>query len=85
MSLLLCRQALLDCRESLRVLIREHCQLLPDAETKGILIINKAMALDQNGDREAAVRLLGELALDPTSTLATEHLANATLASLVRR
>lgn len=57
----------------------------PDAETKGILLINKALVLDQNNDREAAVRLLGELALDPTSTLATEHLARATLASLLRR
>jgi hypothetical protein len=29
------------------------------------------------------VRLLGELALDPTSTFATEHLAKVALANIV--
>jgi tetratricopeptide (TPR) repeat protein len=57
----------------------------PDAETKGILIINKASVLERMGNREAGVRLLGELALDPRSTLATEHLAKATLARMIRK
>ena len=52
----------------------------PDAETKGTLLLNKAMALKGKGDREAAIKLLGKLALDPKSTLSTEHLAKATLA-----
>src|SRR5262249_36184151 len=57
----------------------------PDAETKGLLLINKALVLDRSGDREGAVRLLGELALDPASTYATEHLAKVTLASVAKQ
>lgn len=57
----------------------------PDAETRGILQINKALILDRKGDREGAVQLLGELALDRASTSATEHLAKVALASLVQK
>jgi hypothetical protein len=52
----------------------------PDAETKGILEINRALILDRKGDRDGAVRVLGELALDPSSTYAAEHMAKSTLA-----
>jgi tetratricopeptide (TPR) repeat protein len=55
----------------------------PDAETLGVLLINKAGILARRGDRDAAIAILGELALSPDSTLATEHLAKAVLASLV--
>lgn len=55
----------------------------PDGETKGILLINKALIMDRSGDHAGAVRLLGELALDPASTYATEHLAKVTLANMV--
>jgi tetratricopeptide (TPR) repeat protein len=54
----------------------------PDAETKGILLINKALLLNKRGEKDAAVKLLGQLALDPQSTFATEHLAKATLANI---
>jgi tetratricopeptide (TPR) repeat protein len=57
----------------------------PDGETKGILLINKALIMDRGGDHEAAVRLLGELALDPASTYATEHLAKVTLANIAKK
>jgi tetratricopeptide (TPR) repeat protein len=57
----------------------------PDAETKGILQINKALVLNRQGDHESAVRLLGELALDPKSTYATEHLAKASLMMLAKK
>jgi tetratricopeptide (TPR) repeat protein len=57
----------------------------PDPETKGILQINQALILDRKGDRESAIRLLGELALDPTSSYATEHLAKAALANLLKK
>jgi hypothetical protein len=57
----------------------------PDGETRGILLINKALVLNKEGKRDEAVRILGELALDPGSTLATEHLAKATLASFVKK
>ena len=54
----------------------------PDAETKGILLINKALLLNKRGEKDAAVKLLGQLALDPQSTFAIEHLAKATLANI---
>lgn len=57
----------------------------PDGETKGILQINKALVLERSGDHDSALQLLGELALDPASTYATEHLAKVTLASLARK
>ena len=54
----------------------------PDAETKGMLEIQKALLLNLMGNRDAAVRLLGELALDPDSTLGTEFGAKAALSFL---
>jgi tetratricopeptide (TPR) repeat protein len=57
----------------------------PDGETRGILLINKALIRDRSGDHAGAVRLLGELALDSDSTYATEHLAKVTLANLVQQ
>ena len=57
----------------------------PDAETKGMLQINRALVLHRNGDNDGAVRLLGELALDQHSTFATEQLAKATLATLLKK
>jgi tetratricopeptide (TPR) repeat protein len=56
----------------------------PDPETKGMLLINRALVLDRRNDRDGAVKILGELALDPHSTLSTEMLAKATLAQIVR-
>jgi hypothetical protein len=56
----------------------------PDGETNGILQVNKALIRERKGDREGAVRLLGELALDPASTYATEHLAKFTLANILQ-
>jgi tetratricopeptide (TPR) repeat protein len=52
----------------------------PDAETKGMLLVNKALVLNAAGDRNGAIKLLGELALDPNSTYGTEHWAKASLA-----
>jgi len=57
----------------------------PDRETDGILQINKALILNRKGNHEDAVRLLGELALDPKSTYATEHMAKASLANIAQR
>jgi|RhiMetdeSRZDD1v2_1073273.scaffolds.fasta_scaffold153130_2 tetratricopeptide (TPR) repeat protein len=57
----------------------------PDGETKGILLINKALIMERSGDHEGAVRLLGELALNPASTYATEHLAKVTLANITMK
>ena len=57
----------------------------PDAETKGILRINKALVLNGQGNHESAIRLLGELALDPKSTYATEQMAKVSLAMLAKK
>jgi len=57
----------------------------PDGETRGVLLINKAVMLLWRGDQPEAVRILGELALDPESTLATETLAKATLAQVAKK
>lgn len=57
----------------------------PDRETKGVLQINKALILHRKGDHEGAIRLLGELALDPASTYATEHMAKVSLANLLKK
>jgi hypothetical protein len=54
----------------------------PDGETRGVLLINKALILHQRCEQEIAVAILGELALDPASTLATETLAKAALAQI---
>jgi tetratricopeptide (TPR) repeat protein len=56
----------------------------PDPDTKGMLLINRALILHHRGDHDGALKILGELALDPQSTLGTEMLAKATLAQLVR-
>jgi tetratricopeptide (TPR) repeat protein len=55
----------------------------PDAQTKGMLEINRALLLNLRGDKAAAIRLLGKLALNPMSTLGTEHSAKAALGFLV--
>ena len=54
----------------------------PDGETKGILLINKAIILNRQGKRDEATAILGDLALDPQSTLATESLAKYTLRNI---
>ena len=56
----------------------------PDPETKGMLLINRALVLHRRGDRDHAIQILGELSLDPESTLGTEMLAKATLALVIR-
>ena len=57
----------------------------PDAETKGMLTINKALLLNNKGDHDAAVRLLGELALHTNSPLDIELSAKSALALITTR
>jgi tetratricopeptide (TPR) repeat protein len=54
----------------------------PDDETRGMLLIRRATLLNARGQPADAVRILGELALDPASTLATESLAKYVLAQM---
>jgi tetratricopeptide (TPR) repeat protein len=55
----------------------------PDDDTRGMLLIRRALILHARGQSREAVRILGELALDPTATLATESLAKYALAQMV--
>lgn len=55
----------------------------PDDDTKGMLLIRRAL-LHAGGQPADAIRILGELALDPASTLATECLAKYALAQMVK-
>ena len=55
----------------------------PDDDTKGMLLIGKATILYKRGDRAEATGILGQLALDPRTTLAVEQLAKVTLMNLL--
>jgi len=57
----------------------------PDAETRGIALSNKALALDRMGNRAEAIKILGELALDPVSPLDVAELSKMALAQITRR
>jgi tetratricopeptide (TPR) repeat protein len=72
-----------DDREMLAVL-EKGLMATPDAETKGALQINRALILKRQGNLDAAVRILGELALDPNSPLDVEQMAKVALKTIVR-
>lgn len=55
----------------------------PDPQTLGLLLVDKALILANNGNRDEAISILGTLAVSPDSTLAAEHHAKATLAILI--
>jgi tetratricopeptide (TPR) repeat protein len=73
-----------DDAEQLKA-IEKGLKASPDAETKGILQINKALITNRKGDHEGAVKSLGEIILDPASSYATEHMAKITLASITQQ
>jgi len=54
----------------------------PDADTLGGLLVTKAGLMHHNGDHDAAIGILTELAADPASTLSTEAWARVALAGL---
>jgi len=56
----------------------------PDDETKGALLLNKALALDRQGKKGDAVKILGSLALDPQSTMNSEITAKFALRQILR-
>ncbi len=72
----------LQCEEPSRKLdaIENGLAANPDGETKGILLITKALTLNEQGDRKAAKEILGNLIHDPNVTFANEHLAQQMLA-----
>lgn len=54
----------------------------PDAETKGMLLINKALILDSDGNKEEAKKLLGNLIFSPDVTRGNTALAKFTLKTI---
>ncbi|MNJ91972.1 hypothetical protein D3C87_96270 [compost metagenome] len=54
----------------------------PDRETKGILLLNKAMILNDKGDREAAKMILAELIESQETTSANSEIARVALKSI---
>ena len=57
----------------------------PDEETKGFLLINKAIVLHGRGKKDQAVEILGRLALDLQASLGVAESAKAALALLLRQ
>ena len=51
----------------------------PDAETKGMLLLNKAVVMNRQGDKAGALKLLGELVADSATTLGVEALAKSSI------
>ena len=56
----------------------------PDPETRGMALSNKALALGRMGKRDEAIKILGELALDPASPLDVAELSKLGLAQLTQ-
>ena len=56
----------------------------PDAETRGNLLINKAMILHYSRKTPQAIEILGDLYLGNGSTLATRVMSQMALAALMR-
>jgi len=57
----------------------------PDPETRGTLLINRAITLFNQGARDEAIAILGSLALDPASSMGSAEQAKAALALLLQQ
>jgi tetratricopeptide (TPR) repeat protein len=73
---------LLDDKTARLNAIEQGLSKKPDAETKGILLINKAVILDNDGKKEEAKKLLGNLIFSSDITTGNLELAKFTLKSL---
>lgn len=57
----------------------------PDAETKGMLLINRALVWDNQDKSEEAKKLLGEMVFDPETTVSKIEMAKFVLSSIAQR
>jgi hypothetical protein len=57
----------------------------PDPETRGILLINCALLLFNQGNPDDAIAILGSLALDPESSSSSAERAKAALAMVLQQ
>lgn len=65
------------------VLIEKGLSKNPDVETRGALLVAKAEALAERGNKAVALQMLGDLALDPASTGETETLAKSAIGRML--
>jgi tetratricopeptide (TPR) repeat protein len=77
--------ALLNDDDARMAAIDKGLSFQPDGDCRGVLLIDKALILARREKRTEAIRILGELALDPESTLATEQMAKLALATLSKQ
>ncbi|WP_447743610.1 tetratricopeptide repeat protein [Variovorax boronicumulans] len=68
-----------------RALLEKGLSAAPDLETRGFLLLNKAAVLMQQGDKAAALQIVGDLALDPSSPADIEALAKQSVALMVSK
>jgi len=73
---------LLDDKTERLKAIEQGLSKNPDAETKGILIINKALILDMDGKKEEAQNILGNLIFSEEVTTSNVELAKFTLKTI---
>lgn len=57
----------------------------PDPETKGMLLLNRALVWHSSGRHDAGVQSLNDLVADPSSTLGTVALAETMLKMITRK
>ncbi|WP_198085566.1 hypothetical protein [Variovorax sp. E3] len=67
------------------VLIEKGLGKNPDVETRGALLVAKAEAIAERGNKAVALQMLGDLALDPASTGETETLAVSAIERMLFR
>jgi len=72
-----------DTAERLRA-IEQGLNAAPDAETKGMLLINKALVKDLQNERQEAINILGALILHESTTLANVELAKYVLSTIAQ-
>ncbi|MVO08657.1 tetratricopeptide repeat protein [Flavobacterium sp. TP390] len=59
--------------------IEKGLEQKPDIETKGVLLINKALAINKNGEFENATKILTSVIFDPNSTYGNIEMAKFVL------
>lgn len=73
---------LLDDSKDRLAAIEQGLSKSPDADTKGVLLINKAMALNEAGKKEEAIQILGALIFSSGATAGNIAIAKYSLKSI---
>ena len=74
---------LLEDNDARLAAIEKGLSCKPDAQTRGTLLMNKALTIRSQGKHDEAISILRQLASDPESTLDTELKAKFALANLL--